>query len=180
MRISFEFTNRKRLASIRISKIAYDIRHNVYNSFDIESSNILLWARYFKIVVRRTKEKDVTSKFVAESRESWPLFPTSPRAKPWHFPQFQPNIFDTIPLLSLKNASALFPAPSQISKSRERDRRRRAQPWNRGYSSLNRRPIKRPILFTFAPARATIEERSISMMHHEKLLERRIQAFTVY
>lgn len=146
-------------------------RRIYYYEQDISKSNI---------VVRRTKEKDVTSKFVAESRESWPLFPTSPRAKPWHFPQFQPNIFDTIPLLSLKNASALFPAPSQISKSRERDRRRRAQPWNRGYSSLNRRPIKRPILFTFAPARATIEERSISMMHHEKLLERRIQAFTVY
>lgn len=48
MRISFEFTNRKRLASIRISKIAYDIRHNVYNSFDIESSKGIIMSKIFQ------------------------------------------------------------------------------------------------------------------------------------
>lgn len=48
--------------------------------------------------------------------------------------RYDPSLF--------KNTSALFPAPSQISKSREGGEGGIHNVHNRGYSSLNRRPIK--------------------------------------
>lgn len=142
----------------------YDIWHNVYNSFDIESSNIIMSGKIFQnrtLYVVRNKRKDVASKFIVGSRESWPLFPTSQTLT---LSPVAGEYFRYDPFSLFKNFRSISCTEPNLEIS-GKGSRRRAQPWNRGYSSLNRRPINDPILSTFAPVR----ERSISMVHHERL-----------
>lgn len=103
-------------------KIIFTLQTRISNS----SSRGKLYQYCFKIEYRgarnnNKRKKDVTSKFIAD--KSWPLFPTSRTltlSTRIEYFRYDPSPF--------KNTSALFPAPSQISKSREGGIPQRAQP----------------------------------------------------
>lgn len=159
----------------------YDIWHNVYNSFDIESSNIIMSGKIFQnrtLYVVRNKRKDVTSKFIAGSRESWPLFPTSQTLT---LSPVAGEYFRYDPFSLFKNTSALFPAPSQISKSRERDH---DDAHNRGIAVTPRLTGGLLTIRSFLPLHRCVRDRfqwciMKGFLGVELLsLDRRIQAFT--